>query len=195
MSQSRTETDDRSQSTPGLSSRQRDGLTVAFISVVALVLGLNLFLFFDADDGPDLAGQAAPTFELPVMESDETRALEKYRGQVVLLDFWATTCPPCLDQIPTLDSLANDPQWADRVEVFFINVDPDTEKRNERIDEFLEDVDPSMDVLMDDGRVQDDYGAWTIPTLVVVDADGTIVDISQGIHDETKLRELIKQAE
>lgn len=172
----------------------RDVMTVAVISIVALMLGVNLFLFFDDGSG-QMEGGDAPNFELPVMDSETTKELSEYRGQVVLIDFWATWCPPCVEQVPALDEVAADADWSDRVQILSINVDPPSEDRKDLIRTFLDDVDATLTTLIDDGQVQNMYAATTIPTLVVVDPRGQVVYVSQGVHDADRLRELIGDAE
>ncbi len=178
---------------PRPGSMSRDVMTVAIVSIVALMLGLNLFLFFD--DGEGVEGEEAPNFVLPVLDSEESKELAQYRGQVVLMDFWATWCPPCYDQVPALDEVARDPQFKDRVEIFSINVDPPAEEREELIRSFMDEVEATLPPLIDDGEVQRLYGATTIPTLVVVDPTGRVVHVSQGVHDAQRLGELIGEAE
>lgn len=175
-------------------AKRRDVVTVAVAAMIAMMLGVNLFVFLDDSDG-EITGGTAPGFELPVMEHDgETVALDDHRGRVVLIDFWATWCPPCRDQMPELEKIADDPELADDVAVLSVNTDPSEEDRHERIEQFKEDEQLTMSTLLDDGSVQAAYRAGTIPTLVVVDPAGDVAYVSEGIHDEQKLRELIADA-
>lgn len=175
-------------------SRRRDVLTVAIVAIIAMMVGVNLFMLIDDGGGDEIADGEAPGFELPVMETDETVRLDELRGQVVLIDFWATWCPPCRDQMPALESVAHDPEYADDIEVLWVNVDPQTDDRRERIREFLDDEELTLPTLIDDGTVQGAYGAGTLPTLVVVDPEGQVAYVSEGVHDEQKLRDLIDEA-
>ena len=180
---------------PPANSKRRDVLTVAIAAIIALMLGVNLFMFFD--DGPDeeLVAADAPGFELPVMDGDgETVALEELTGKVVLIDFWATWCPPCRDQMPELEAIADDPELEDQVAVLSVNTDPDTEDRFELIEEFMREENLELPTLIDDGSTQAAYRAGTIPTLVVVDPDGQVIYVSEGVHDEERLRELVEKA-
>jgi cytochrome c biogenesis protein CcmG/thiol:disulfide interchange protein DsbE len=54
--------------------------------------------------GPAVEGQKAPDFSFS-QSPDKTAFLRDYRGRVVLINFWATWCPPCLDEIPSLNAL------------------------------------------------------------------------------------------
>ena len=68
----------------------------------------------------------APNFALPSIYNDEVRQLEDYRGQLVLIDFWASWCGPCQTSLPAYDNLRKHLQanyGEDAFEVLAINVD------------------------------------------------------------------------
>lgn len=170
-------------------SRKQEVLVAMGVAALGLLLGLNLFLFFD--DGEMFAHRdLAPGFELPVYDRDETLALNDLRGQIVLIDFWATWCAPCRVQMPALEAVH---QPGD-VAVLSVNTDEDSPERHELIANFFHDVGLSLPTVLDDGSVRALYRVGTIPTLVVVDRDGNINHIGAGIHDEEHLRALIDNA-
>lgn len=178
----------------GPSSRSRDVLVVAIVAIIALMLGVNLFLVIDDGQEGDLVGQRAPGFELPVFDSQETVSLEKYHGQVVVLDFWATWCPPCREQMPALEQLATDTALADEVAVVSINTDVDSDDRAGKVRQFLEEEELTIPTLIDSGEVQRAYRVATIPTLIIIDPGGQIVYESPGVHDLNTLEELAMEA-
>lgn len=176
-------------------AKKRDIVTVVIAATIALVLGVNLFMLIDDGGEPELHGEQAPDFELPVMEQEgETVALSELRGQVVLMDFWATWCPPCRDQMPELEAIADDQELAGEVAVLSINTDPRTDERHDKIEQFLEEEDLELPTLLDDGTVQAAYRAATIPMLVVIDPQGEVVYSGGGVHEVPRLRELIDKA-
>jgi cytochrome c biogenesis protein CcmG, thiol:disulfide interchange protein DsbE len=70
---------------------------------IVFPIGLSLILIFAgcyAGGRPPRIGTAAPDFT--VQDSDRTVTLSHYRGQVVVLNFWATWCPPCVEETPSL---------------------------------------------------------------------------------------------
>ena len=115
---------------------------------------------------------AAPGFSLADMDG-ETHALADYRGQVILLNFWATWCPPCRREMPALEALylkyreqglvvlaVN--QWEDADHVFAYMGDLN--------------VFPSFPILFDpESRVAEDFGVKGLPTSFVIDRQGRIV--------------------
>ncbi len=184
--------EESSEQTAG-SSRNRDVLTVAIVAIIALMLGVNLFMFID--DSPDrLVDEQAPGFELPIKDQEATMSLADKRGQVVLMEFWASWCVICQQQLPVVEAVANDPELGDEVVAMSINTDVPGDDRMADIEEFLEAADVSLPTLLDDGSVQAAYNAGALPTMVVVDPDGYIFDIKVGTHDETMVRQLVEEA-
>jgi thiol-disulfide isomerase/thioredoxin len=114
---------------------------------------------------------AAPDFVLPDMD-DEPHALQDYRGKVVLLNFWATWCPPCRREMPALEQLYQQlgeqglvvlavNQWEDPDHVFAY-----TGELN---------VFPSFPILFDpDSSVSERFGVKGLPTSFLLDQDGRV---------------------
>jgi thiol-disulfide isomerase/thioredoxin len=73
-----------------------------FIAVLAVIGLLGFGLLNKSADGLD-PGDAVPTTTLPTLEGEGTGSLADYRGQWVLVNVWASWCPPCLDESPTLE--------------------------------------------------------------------------------------------
>ena len=123
---------------------------------------------------------AAPGFSLADMDG-ETHALADYRGQVILLNFWATWCPPCRHEMPAMERLYQ--HYRDKgFVVLAVNQweDPDlvfayTGELN---------VFPSFPILFDpQSTVSQDYGVKGLPTSFVIDRDGRLVYRAIGGRD------------
>lgn len=84
-------------------------LLVVFASVL-LILGFTVGDLTEREmyDQRRSIGREAPDFQFSLIDSGETKSLSDYRGRVVLLNFWATWCPPCLDEMPDLNRLQAD---------------------------------------------------------------------------------------
>ncbi len=88
---------------------------------VGLLLAFLLACGCDRGAEPALVGHPAPDFT--VQDSDRSVSLHDLRGKVIVLNFWATWCPPCVDEMPSL--VAMQAQLKDRVNVFAVSVDQD----------------------------------------------------------------------
>src|SRR5437879_6953665 len=89
--------------------------SVLAVLVLALVSGC------DRGARPQMIGHPAPEFT--VKDSDRSVALRDLRGKVVVLNFWATWCPPCVEEMPSL--VAMQEKMQDRVLVFAVSTDQD----------------------------------------------------------------------
>ena len=115
-------------------------------------------------------GAAAPDFELETLQGDVFR-LSEQRGRVVLLNFWATWCAPCREEMPDLVMLAD--SLPDLV-VAGVSLD---EEGREIVAEFHETFPVDYPLLLDGLDVARRYGAhFVVPTTYVVDRDGDVVE-------------------
>ena len=165
-------------------------LALGFV-VVALFLVLDpskLYRAFKYEDKP------APALTLPDLLSQKPVSLAEFEGKVVLLDFWATWCPPCRKQMPILQKLQDDPTLKDSLKILSINVDEDDPGRSAKVISFLHQNGFTLTTLEDDGSAYANYSVASIPTLVVVSPTGHVVDYHQGLFGEDALRQIISKA-
>jgi peroxiredoxin len=119
---------------------------------------------------------SARDFSLPLLlpagkTGEETLTLSDLRGKVVFLNFWATWCPPCRDEMPSMESLYN--RFRDReFEMLAVNcMEEAAIVRN-----FKEEYNLTFPILLDsDGRVSNAYGIRAIPMTFLINKDGRIV--------------------
>jgi peroxiredoxin len=110
-----------------------------------------------------------PALEFSVQDSGRTVALKDLRGKVVVLNFWATWCPPCVEELPSLVAMQR--QMKDKVTVFAVSVDEDEEAYRQFLVEHKVDLltvrDPSKkSSLM--------YGTVKYPESYIIDPGGVV---------------------
>jgi peroxiredoxin len=122
-----------------------------------------------------LVGKPAPEIDLELLEGKRFR-LADHKGKIVLLDFWASWCGPCLQTMPQVEKVAA--QFADQgVELVTINL----QETPERVRTALERLKLEFPVALDkDGRVAERYGATSIPQTVIVDREGKVARLFVG---------------
>lgn len=113
--------------------------------------------------------KSAPAFDLKDVFGGRTR-FEDSRGRVTLINFWATWCPPCVEEVPSLNQLAQ--RYAERE---FSVVSIDFRESEKVIQKFAKQVPVEFPVLLDsDGRVSLDWKVFSFPSSFIVDRSGRI---------------------
>jgi cytochrome c biogenesis protein CcmG/thiol:disulfide interchange protein DsbE len=117
---------------------------------------------------PGRIGSAAPDFT--VQDSDHQITLSQFRGQVVVLNFWATWCPPCVEETPSLVRMTA--RMKDKgVVVLAVSIDED----NAAYHRFLKDYSVNMITVRDEARKASNlYGTFGWPETYIVDRSGVI---------------------
>ena len=123
----------------------------------------------------DLSGQPAPDFALKSATGENLR-LSEYRGDVVMINFWATWCGPCRQEMPLLDELYSRYQRVG-FNLLGVNIDDDSGRAMKMIDE----LGVSFPVLFDSRKeVSELYDVEAMPVTVLVDREGTIRYVHHG---------------
>jgi thiol-disulfide isomerase/thioredoxin len=113
-----------------------------------------------------------------------------WKGKVVLLNFWATWCPPCRAEVPMLVDLAT--RYKDRVQIVGVSLDDGPEE----VKAFVKDQGINYPVVMASREILAEYGGVpALPTLFVVNPDGNVVQKHEGLYSrelyETEVRLLL----
>ena len=171
---------------------------VVFVMLVVVVIGMlavGKYLDRTRKHGPvklvgDVRNVPAPNFELPTLDGRRVK-LSDYRGQAVLLNFWATWCQPCKIEMPWFVDLQKE-YGKDGLVVLGVAMD-DTESA--KIAEFAHDVGVNYPVLLGTDQVSDDYGdVRSLPTTFYIDRNGTIVAKVVGLLDRKEIEDDVKKA-
>jgi peroxiredoxin len=154
-------------------------------SAVALAL---TFVSISATAKPT-SGEQSPDFTLKSRDGGNIK-LSEQRGNIVLVNFWASWCGPCREELPAFEKLYQEYQDLG-VEILAVNVDSEAEKANV----LLDDIEVSFPVLFDtSGEVSQLYDVSAMPTTVLVDRDGNVRLLHPGYRkgDEKKYEKAIK---
>lgn len=145
-----------------------------------LILLLSVSLTLNADwQQPELSHNLtavkksiqASEFELQDMD-EETVKLSDYRGKVVLLNFWATWCPPCIREMPSMERLHQQVD-ADDFKVIAVNQMEDADEVFAFTGQL--EIDPTFEILFDTtSSVSQDYAVRGLPTTYLIDKKGKI---------------------
>lgn len=117
----------------------------------------------------------APDFTLKARDGNNLRLAEQ-RGDIVLINFWASWCGPCIQEMPQLDKLAQKYQPLG-VQVWGVNVENDPSAANA----YLNKVNVEFPILFDlDNSVSKAYRVEAMPTTVILDKNGTVRSVHRG---------------
>ncbi|NQZ96113.1 MAG: TlpA family protein disulfide reductase [Myxococcales bacterium] len=142
--------------------------------VAAVVVGAAVFAVVLGPDAPPpvIRGSVAPGFELSRVDGGAPVTLEGLRGKVVLLNFWATWCKPCEDEMPAMERLHRE-LAASGFALLAISVDDSVEP----VQAFRKRLGLTFPVLHDvEKDVSETYQAFRFPESLLVDAEGVVVE-------------------
>ena len=138
-------------------------------------------------------GDVAPEFTLNNLQGEPV-SLSDFRGKKVILNFWASWCGPCKEEMPVMQQFYEENQQND-VEVVAVNL-TFFERNREAVHQFVEEYGLSFPVLLDeDKKQQETYQAVTIPTSYFVDSKGVIQQKFIGPMTIEYMRETVEQME
>ncbi|MDZ5472273.1 redoxin domain-containing protein [Bacillus sp. 31A1R] len=138
-------------------------------------------------------GNQAPDFQLQTMEGEEIQ-LSSLQGKKVIVNFWATWCPPCKAEMPHMQEFYEE-QKENGIEILAVNL-ATTEKDPTALWSFVEDYGLTFPILLDsEGEIADTYQAFTIPTSYVIDSSGIIRKKITGPMDKEMMLQLINSVQ
>lgn len=128
-------------------------------------------------------GRTAPDFTVEVIEGG-TYTLSESRGKPVVLNFWASWCTPCRTEIPDISAFADSHPDVDVIGVA-------VEDAEDASRAFATEVDASYPLALGTSEVEDAYPRIGLPVTYVIDAEGVVSDVINGIVDEEILGDLV----
>ena len=134
-------------------------------------------------------GDVAPDFTLTTLDGKEVK-LSDLKGKKVVLNFWATWCPPCKAEMPHMQNFYEDYSQDENVEILAINLT--NGDKVESVQNFVQDYGLTFPIPMDEeGKVNEIYQAITIPTSYMIDTKGRIQNKVVGPMDENMIKDFV----
>jgi peroxiredoxin/protocatechuate 3,4-dioxygenase beta subunit len=133
-------------------------------------------------------GTDAPDFELKRLKNEgetETIKLSDYRNKIVVLDFWATWCPPCLEALPKLATFYE--KFKDNPKVVLIGISIDNNDKT--VLDFISKRNMNWIQLRTDPNspLAEQYGIFSVPTMIVIAPDGKTAAVNPAIQELEKI--------
>lgn len=135
-------------------------------------------------------GHIAPNFELKTINDEPLRLADNIGKKIIVLNFFATWCGPCREEMPELNRYANE----HKAEGFLL-VGIDAEEKRDRVEEFVKDLKVDFPVVIDEGDLQKRYGVTAFPTSVLIGVDGKVQFYEPGalVNAEVAFDNLLAQ--
>nr|WP_239587423.1 redoxin domain-containing protein [Bacillus pakistanensis] len=138
-------------------------------------------------------GSMAPDFTLTTLDG-QTVSLSDYKGKKVIINFWATWCPPCRAEMPHMQNFYEEASEKENVEILAVNV-TDLDKGEKAINQFVSEYKLTFPILLDkEGNVSGRYQAVAFPTSYIIDTQGKISKKIIGPMNEEMMVDLVKDA-
>ena len=148
--------------------------------VTTAVFGVALAIKLRPQINPVEIGSRAPAFRATNLRSNQPATLADYRGKVVLVNIWATWCPPCRAEMPSMEHLHQKLAGTD-FRIAAVSVDGDAFYSQEQagpkeIMAFANNLGLTFDILHDpSGAIRESYDIFGVPESYVIDREGVIV--------------------
>lgn len=135
------------------------------------------------------AGYLAPSFELEGLDGQTYSFEPGESGKAMFVNFWYSTCPPCIEEAPELQALYE--KYQDKMDIYAVNV----LKLDsiEKVEQFVDEYSLEFPVLLDkDSEIVDLYNAYGYPTNFLIDEKGVVQEVLLGLKSPDELEEKIK---
>jgi len=165
-------------------------IIIAAVAAAAWVLYHSIHNENSTSTGTIEVDAIAPEFEITTLTGEKVQ-LKDYRGQRVLINFWASWCKPCVREMPLLNNIHT--SSISQVETLFINVG----ESKGTVSEYLKNHQFSLPAAIDvTGRISNSYGVTALPATFIIDGEGHIRNAILGeITDYTLLQKWLNMSE
>lgn len=142
------------------------------------------------DGGGIAVGKKAPDFKLQNLDGEEV-SLSDFKGKKVMINFWATWCPPCKAETPHMVKYYDEKAKEANMEILAVNA-MSTESKSENVGKFIKEYKMKYPVVIDPrGEVLSQFEVLSFPTSFFVNTDG-IIQYKTNMVTESQLEDIIK---
>lgn len=160
---------------------------------ISLSVIIALFFFVASAYALD-NGDKAPNFTLTDLNGKSV-SLSDYKGKVVVLNFWASWCPPCKAEMPEFNEMDREFKKSSDTVLLAINMTDGRRETKKKVETFIAEQKYKMRVLLDsDGKASNLFGIRYLPTTYVIDADGIVTGQLVGGTTKNAVMKLVKEA-
>ena len=160
---------------------------------ISLSVIIALFFFVASAYALD-NGSKVPNFTLTDL-SGKNVSLSDYKGKVVVLNFWASWCPPCKAEMPEFNEMDREFKKSGDTVLLAINMTDGRRETKKKVETFISEQKYKMRVLLDsEGRASNLFDIRYLPTTYVIDAEGTVTGQLVGGTTKNAVMKLVKEA-
>lgn len=154
--------------------KNRRWIQIVVFSAILLIGGYTIGMSFWNKETPVKIGYKAPNFNLLGLDGQQYK-LSDLKGKSVVVNFWGTFCPPCVEEMPALQRQHD--QWNPKnVEVLGINLN----ESKVTVSSFVKQNEITFPILLDNDETRKAYKVRSYPTTFFIDSNGIIRDIFVG---------------
>lgn len=162
------------------------GVIIAALIIIAFSLVGRQLYRVASGPVPPTVGDSAPAFVASSLDGKATKLVD-LRGKVVLIDFWATWCPPCVASMPHLQKVYDEYKGRGFV-VVGLNQEPHDLGR---VRAYVRNQRFTFPMLVDEGEIARRYGVYSFPTSVLIDRSGVVRQLYRGPVPQATLHAVV----
>jgi peroxiredoxin len=163
---------------------------VLAISLLVFLIGYAIFQAINPTNAKVgiTEGNVPPDFELITLDG-EKMSLSSLEGKKVILNFWATWCPPCREEMPDMQKIHD--EYEGEVVVAAVNL-TSSEKNIDSVKRFVDELGLTFPVLLDeDGKINKQFEVLSYPTSYIINEDGVITTKFAGAMTYEQMEDFI----
>lgn len=151
------------------------------LGILAVLVGLTIYFNVTKANTNEVRaeeGYISPNFTIEDMEGNIV-SLDDFKGKPVFINFWASWCGPCRDEMPFIDEAYQ--KYKDQIGFLMINEIETEKKKLSSVESFMQEFNLSFPVLLDrQSKVADLYKVYGYPTSYFINSNGTIIKMVPG---------------